>query len=213
MKSTIWVIFFTSIFSARLNAQIEISKSKIVIENVDFIPDSVFNLSDIDSLCIEFCLIDSIPNHIKSMNGLKYLIIEGCIGLSNLDYIELPSTLNTVEICQVPISDIPSNIFKLENLGVLSITKTKIESIPPEISKLKNLKRLYLNNNNINEFQDEILKLELLEVLTLGNTKIKSFPNEIKDFKNLKRLWLPWNSFKGSKYLNRFLSEKGVLTN
>lgn len=86
----------------------------------------------------------------------------------------------------------PGNILNHLEVTNLNLNDNEIEEIPDWIIALQNLKVLYLNNNQLTNF--EILcELPQLEVLHLNENQIKAIPERISQLKNLKRLYLNHN--------------------
>ncbi|MBL0265422.1 MAG: leucine-rich repeat domain-containing protein [Leptospiraceae bacterium] len=114
------------------------------------------------------------------------------------------------------LTEIPLEIFDLEQLEVLDLRNNQIEKIPNEISKLKNLKRIilgrnkikeippdifllfqlievYFNNNQIEVISPAISNLNLLRKLDLHKNRINIVPEEIGKLHNLTYLALHYN--------------------
>ena len=83
------------------------------------------------------------------------------------------------------LTELPKEIFKLNNLTGLYLGFNQISEIPDEIAELKNLTTLTLFSNQISEIPDAIAKLKNLKKLSLGDNKISRIPDVIAELKNL----------------------------
>lgn len=59
------------------------------------------------------------------------------------------------------LTRLPSALFQLQNLRVLSLRSNKLKSLPPAIGDLHNLSELHVANNELQHFPAEILRLKL----------------------------------------------------
>lgn len=84
-----------------------------------------------------------------------------------------------LDLSNMGIEIIPSEIYQLKNLLFLNLSNNKINEIDKEIENLKNLKELVLDNNNIKNLPQEILNLSNLSTLKLNNNPICSY---LKDY-------------------------------
>jgi Leucine-rich repeat (LRR) protein len=91
------------------------------------------------------------------------------------------------------LTDIPKEVFKLQNLTRLYLHSNQIRCIPEDIVELINLKRIDLSHNQISEIPDLITQLTKLEVLALHNNQITEIPNTISKLKNLTALYFNEN--------------------
>ncbi|MFM7437881.1 MAG: leucine-rich repeat domain-containing protein, partial [Snowella sp.] len=83
------------------------------------------------------------------------------------------------------LTELPKEIFKLNNLTGLYLGFNQISEIPDEIAELKNLTTLTLFSNQISEIPDAIAKLKNLKKLSLSDNKISRIPDVIAELKNL----------------------------
>lgn len=95
-------------------------------------------------------------------NKLTFLLIEN---VNNLDKNELNKIIGkNIELKELYINKcnlfkIPSNIFQLKKLSILSLDDNKISSLDFDFSKLEKLWAVFLDNNCISEFNYDILNL------------------------------------------------------
>ena len=83
------------------------------------------------------------------------------------------------------LTEIPMEVFQLQNLTFLSLSYNQIVEIPDAIEKLQNLTELYLTKNEIVKIPDAIEKLQNLTELDLAYNKIVKIPDAIGKLQNL----------------------------
>ncbi|UXE59960.1 MAG: leucine-rich repeat domain-containing protein [Woronichinia naegeliana WA131] len=88
------------------------------------------------------------------------------------------------------LTEIPREVFQLQNLTTLSLYNNQIVEIPDAITQLQNLIRLNFSNNQIVEISDAIAQLQRLKVLYLHNNQIVKIPDVIFQLQRLKVLYL-----------------------
>jgi len=88
------------------------------------------------------------------------------------------------------LTQIPLEVFELEQLKVLKLSNNALTSIPDSISRLQNLTELYLGGNQLTNLPDSITPLQNLTVLYLGGNKLTSLPESITRLQNLTELYL-----------------------
>jgi internalin A len=91
------------------------------------------------------------------------------------------------------LTEIPPEIFELEQLELLSLSRNSIESIPDEISRLRNLIFLDLSYNKIKFAPASISALENLRWLNLSYNELPAIPGPITGLKKLATLFLNSN--------------------
>lgn len=91
-----------------------------------------------------------------------------------------------------------------KSMDTLNLSNLQLKVLPSQISLLTNLKYLYLDNNKL-IFVPEIGNLSQLEELSMENNELTLIPEAYYNFKNLKSLNLSKNHFKclsSSLFLN-----------
>jgi internalin A len=88
------------------------------------------------------------------------------------------------------IVKIPDAIAQLQNLTSLHLSSNKIVKIPDVIAQLQNLTQLHLSDNKIVEIPDAIAQLQNLTLLSFYNNKIVEIPDSIAQLQNLTSLYL-----------------------
>lgn len=79
----------------------------------------------------------------------------------------------------------PRNKEKLLTIDTLNLKDCKLSELPKEIGKLKNLRKLWLDGNSLKKLPDEICDLTLLEELYVPNNNIDVLPENLGSLNNL----------------------------
>ncbi|KAM3206013.1 hypothetical protein ACQJBY_061602 [Aegilops geniculata] len=91
------------------------------------------------------------------------------------------------------ISEIPTEIARLQHLETLQVRFTPITELPSEIRDLQQLKTLVVSQNKkLAKLPREIGDLQQLETLDLGWTGLTELPREIENLQNLENLYLQY---------------------
>jgi internalin A len=91
------------------------------------------------------------------------------------------------------LTEIPREVFQLQNLTQLFLFNNQIVEIPDVIAQLQNLTSLSLFNNQIVEIPDAIAQLQNLTKLDLRNNRIVKIPDAIAQLQNLTSLDISCN--------------------
>ncbi|NEO55669.1 MAG: hypothetical protein F6K54_22930 [Okeania sp. SIO3B5] len=78
-------------------------------------------------------------------------------------------------------TEIPTEIWELEQLEVLNLRGNQLTEIPESITKLTNLTELNFNDNQLTEIPESTTKLTKLTKLNLSNNPLKTPPIEIAE--------------------------------
>lgn len=185
----------------------------ITLHDMDIkkIPSNITLLTNLISLNIEadrlgfiHSELDQIPTicnpQLQIAPEICQLIKLQTINIRNYQLEEIPkeisqlTNLRNIRFIGAQLKTIPCEIGKLTNLRFLELSGNKLEYLPKEISQLTNLSILHLCHNNFTIFPEEILKLVNLRYLLFGSVwqtgKLKSIPSEIGKLTNLECLWL-----------------------
>lgn len=99
-----------------------------------------------------------------------------------------------LELSSGNLTEIPPEVFELEQLEVLILRHNRLTSVPDSITRLQNLTRLSLSDNQLTTLPDSIARLQNLTRLNLSYNQLTALPDSITQLKNLKTLWLRGNS-------------------
>jgi GTPase SAR1 family protein len=103
-------------------------------------------------------------------------------GLKNLDL----SGWGTED--EEKLTEIPSEVFELTQLEILTLRYNLLTTIPETITKLQNLTVLNLRGNQLTTIPETITKLQNLSELNLSGNQITTIPETITDLQNLSEL-------------------------
>ncbi|KAF2076004.1 hypothetical protein CYY_002711 [Polysphondylium violaceum] len=98
----------------------------------------------------------------------------------------------TIKSCRLKV--LPNEISQLINLKKLYIEDNKIQEVP-NLESLENLEELVLTNNEISRFQVSISKLLSLRVLDLSSNILGTIPVRLFGMNSLRELYLDDNQF------------------
>ena len=130
-----------------------------------------------------------IPDSVFNMTNITVLLVGGSdcdLGISSDD------TKDTVG-CWM-IKEIPKRIGQLKKLVELTLPLNAIQKIPEEIKELQNLKTIDLSENKGLTNINNITTLTNLETLNLFGCSLTSLPKDIGKLKKLKQLGLTGNN-------------------
>ena len=139
---------------------------------VDFIPETIANLTKLEVLELNDLGLKKLPDAIGSLPNLTKLNVYK----NELEY--LP------EFHGRTIEGVPFD-YKIEEL---SVSSNNLEKLPSTVGNLKELKTLSAGDNKIREIPETIKNLSELTHLTLRNNDIKIIPDEICSLKKLEYL-------------------------
>lgn len=149
------------------NNKLKLKELNLSLQSINFLPDSIGELTHLESLNLSFNRLRNLPKSIKKLTNLKRI---------NLD--------------ENNFNKIPKILFTLKGLEVIEISNNKLDDISPEIENLKSLKVLMANQNLIEYLPDEICLLRNLNSIHLSSNKLKEIPSEIKKLTNLNKVFL-----------------------
>lgn len=94
------------------------------------------------------------------------------------------------------ITSIPESISKLKKLRTLDLTSNELENLPDSISDLNELRALYLRNNRFSSLPAPVIKLTQLTTLDLGSNDLEFVPASISELTELTSLYLSNNKLR-----------------
>ena len=136
-------------------------------QNLDAIPEDVFQLSNLRELHLGRNQLQELPKEIAKLSKLKKLIAGR-------------NKLNTL----------PSEIGALQELEILKLGRNSISSLPAEIGRLQRLTKLELDNNSLKSVPAEVGEMTSLKELELASNPIEELPQSIKKLKALEEVEL-----------------------
>lgn len=209
----------------RLAALIEVSSKKgtrelnlqnKLMDQVDWLPDSIGKLSSLVSLDLSENRIVVLPTTISNLMSLTKLDLHSnriaelpdSIGdLFNLMHLDLranqlaslPSTfgklmrLEELDLSSNRFSALPETVGNLVSLQKLNVETNDIEELPYTIGNCTKLVELRADYNRLKCLPEAVGKLESLEVLTVRYNNIKGLPTSMTSLSSLKELDVSFN--------------------
>ncbi len=170
-----------------LDIILDIKELKIVSDEIDYLPNEIFKLTNLESFYIDCYSLAEFPKDIEKLINLKKLTIEFS-----------------------DIKTLPKEIFNLVNLETLNIECACLEEFPDGISNLTKLKTLnfiyYEELIELKEFPKEIFNLKNLENIRLSYfNKFKGYYKKINDLDNIKNIELEIFDFDGFEFPKEIL--------
>ncbi len=121
------------------------------------------------------------------------------LNLCGLGLTDIPSEIKylpflcTLDASLNKITKIPEEVYNLTKLKILSLEDNKLEKISPSIKNLNLLEELILTKNVLEDLPDEIANLANLRILKLGDNYLKEVPKSFEGLGNLRELFLDSN--------------------
>ena len=170
-----------------LSIILDIKELKIVSDEIDYLPNEIFKLTNLESFYIDCYSLAEFPKDIEKLINLKKLTIESS-----------------------DIKTLPKEIFNLVNLETLNIDCYSLAEFPDGISnltKLKTLNFIYCEELiELKEFSKEIFNLKNLENIRLSYfNKFKGYYKKINDLDNIKNIELEIFDFDGFEFPKEIL--------
>jgi Leucine-rich repeat (LRR) protein len=136
------------------------------------------------------------PANAMQLNGVQTL------DLSQLGLKAIPSEISALTQLQClsldynQISSIPDSLGSLSQLQRLFLDHNQISCIPDSLGNLSQLQLLNLENNQVSIIPDSLGKLSQLQTLRLNNNQISRIPDSLGNLSQLQRLFLAGNQIK-----------------
>jgi Leucine-rich repeat (LRR) protein len=155
------------------------------------IPDRVYDCINLRSLHLERNKRSNISPKIAQLQQLETLEIIQC-SITDLpkELSELPK-LSILKCEGTTLETIPASVFDCINLTELSFVRSLIKSIPKEIKQLQKLKKLSAHHSKLEVLPKELIELSSLEELTLYAIPIQTLPEWVGQLKKIKLFGVP----------------------
>ncbi|CAI8588444.1 unnamed protein product [Vicia faba] len=167
---------------------LDLSENRIVA-----IPSTIGGLSSLTKLDLHSNRIAEIPDSVGNLLSLVYLNLRGNqlttlpVSLSKLIRLE------ELDLSSNLISVLPDTIGSLVNLKVLNVETNDIEEIPHTIGNCSSLRELQADYNRLKALPEAVGKIESLEILSVRYNNVKQLPTTMSSLINLKELNVSFN--------------------
>ncbi|KAI8489391.1 hypothetical protein Bbelb_328340 [Branchiostoma belcheri] len=162
-------------------------------QGLTYIPEEVFDLTDLEVLDVSNNKLTSIPEAIGRLQKLRQL------GTNSNKLTSLPQAIGSLQeltmllIYDNQLTEIPSGVCSLSNLEVLGANKNKLSTLPAGVEKLQKLTKLHIRDNQLTEVPPGVCSLSNLEVLNVSNNKLSTLPPGVKKLQKLRQLYINGN--------------------
>lgn len=187
-----------------------------LMDQVDWLPDSIGKLSSLVSLDLSENRIMALPSTIGGLSSLTRLDLHSnritelpdSIGeLLSLVYLDLrgnhlsslPASfgrlarLEELDLSSNQLSVLPDSIGSLVSLKILNVETNDIEEIPHSIGNCSSLRELRADYNRLKALPEAVGKIQSLEILSTRYNNIKQLPTTMSSLINLKELDVSFN--------------------
>ncbi len=163
-------------------------------KRLEYLPDSICQLSKLKSLNVYQCNLSALPNNIGNLGSLEWLRAPGNHltslpeGLGNL------TNLERLDIEDNQLEALPESIGSLQMLRKLIVYKNKLKSVPNSILKIKKFTQLEFKENEITALPANLLEDGgHITGLFFEDNQIESLPEGLEKLDRLTSLSLRGN--------------------
>ncbi len=179
------------------------------------IPESIYNLSHLESLLITGQNITHIPNTIAKCPNLKQLLLsiasttipQWIFHLPNLESLDLTfskvknfnppkrmasDAFTFIRLNYLQLTEVPEFIFHLPNLTWLDLAHNQLETLP-DLSTLSHLENIVLNHNRFTTVPEAVITHPTLIDVDMESNFLKKIPASLLSHPILKHFNFNWN--------------------
>ena len=154
---------------------------------------SLSGLDNLETLCLDDCLIISLPEEIGTLRSLRELNLSDNPLEALPDSIGQLSQLETLNLSGSSLEALPDSIGQLSRLETLNLSGSSLVALPDSVGQLSRLETLDLSGSSLVELPADIGGLASLTKLDLSSTGLETLPTTVGRLKSLQRLVLPSN--------------------
>ncbi|XP_008804247.1 plant intracellular Ras-group-related LRR protein 4-like [Phoenix dactylifera] len=168
-----------------------------LMDQVDWLPDSIGKLSGLVTLDLSENRIILLPATIGALSSLEKL------DLHSNQIAELPDSIGDLYILLYldlrgnQLISLPSTIGKLAHLEELDLSSNQLSLLPDAIGNLVRLKKLNIETNDIEELPHTIGHCVSLVELRADYNRLKGLPEAVGRMESLEILSVRYNNIKG----------------
>jgi Leucine-rich repeat (LRR) protein len=161
---------------------------RLEYNDIDSIPPEIGSLVNLQTLNLFANDIPSLPPEIGDLSGLQWLSLAANPMTSLPDEIGNLVSLDTLYIGNIGLTSLPNTIGNLVSLTLLDIWGPSLTTIPQTIGNLASLQTLQIYSTPITSLPTEIGGLSNLTTLNVGSNQLSALPAEIGGLANLATL-------------------------
>ncbi|KAF5730705.1 plant intracellular Ras-group-related LRR protein 4 [Tripterygium wilfordii] len=167
-----------------------------LMDQIDWLPDSIGKLSSLVSLNLSENRIVSLPSTIGGLSSLTRL------DLHSNKIVELPDSIGDIlnllflDVRDNQLSCLPATFGRLVRLEELDLSANRLSALPESIGSLVSLKRLIVETNDIEELPHTIGRCLSLKELCADYNRLKALPEAVGKIESLEVLSVRYNNIK-----------------
>lgn len=148
-------------------------------QNQHFLPESIGDLTRLESLNISLNELEKLPESIGKLSNLTQLLAFNNKLESLPDSFCQLSNLTRLDLIDNRFSEIPCSINQLVKLAYLDMSGNRVVHLPDSISSLVSLVEFNLSSNQLQTLPESIGTLQSLLTLNLNGNRLTELPESI----------------------------------
>lgn len=154
----------------------------LVMKELDILPDSIGNLSDLRFLSLKWNKLEALPESFGNLKALEEFDLDGSW------------STNDDKPLYNEVSDLPNSFGELQKLRIFKCEANGLRSLPINFGRLNSLTEINVSQNRLSEIPEDIGELTNLENINLNSNKISSIPHTICNLIKLNQMQVAFNS-------------------
>lgn len=165
--------------------------------NLDTLPESIVQLSWLQTLSLEGNQLTTLPEFISQLSHLRWLDMDNNQLRSLPESVTQLPQLQWLYLSGNKLTSLPKFLARLSQLRTLTLSRNELTSLPVFISEFSQLERLSLSYNQLTSLPESVSYLLQLQELDLHNNQLTSLPEALRRLTRLERLYLHNNEALG----------------